>query len=80
MLTYFCLKAGGQSLSGWPKLAMLTVVLSVVKQKKVCKKFSRIHLVSYVVIRLLYQKFNKRIFEIAKEYPKFACQSIGRPL
>ena len=32
---------GGQSLSGWPKLVMLTVVLSAVKQKKgaVASKF-----------------------------------------
>ena len=33
---------------------------------------------SSVAIRLLHQKFNKRICEIAKEYPKFANQSISR--
>ena len=35
-LNYICLKMGGQSFSGRPKLAILTVVLSVVKQKRRC--------------------------------------------
>ena len=51
-----------------------------IKQKKKCnkKKFKRIPLVSSVAIRLLYQRFNRRICEIAKEYSKFAHRSISR--
>ena len=37
------------------------------------KELNRIPLVSSVTMRLLYQKFNKRICEIAKEYPKFGA-------
>ena len=42
------------------------------------RKFNGMPLVSSVAIRLLYQKINKTICEIAKEYPKFTRRSISR--
>ena len=48
--------------------------------KKNCnkEKFNEILLVSSLAIRILYQRFNKRICEIAKESPKFNCQCTSR--
>ena len=48
--------------------------------KKNCnkEKFSRILLVSSFAMRILYQRFNKRICEIVKESPKFTRQCISR--
>ena len=42
------------------------------------RKFNGMTLVLSVAIRQLYQKINKTICEIAKEYPKFTRRSISR--